>query len=261
MSHGMSHDSSTCVTWLLKCVTWVTHTVLLPNKKLVCCNVLQWSHCSTLLFHNASAWNTLQHTGQWGQHNSRMMTRPYVWCDSFKSVIRITHTVLTTRNKWNNRNSPGDFPILWKPRIGNFVVEIISICYFPKIWWYKFIDCLIPLHRVLVPLEICIYLQCFAMLCGDSHWLEMIHSDSQWFVFWWQSYSLKRVFNTGIYMQMEPNDRTVQVNTCLKPPDFSVSNCEYCRYFSFFWIFECIGVFCYWDPGHFWKNETRMIVQ
>jgi len=107
--------------------------------------------------------------------------------------------VLTTRNKWNNRSSSGDSSTVREPRVDDCVVEIISLCYFPKIWWYKFIDSFVPLHRVLIPLKICIDSWCFAMICSDSQWFEMIHRDAQWFIFGWQSYSLKHSFDTGIY--------------------------------------------------------------
>ena len=45
--------------------------------------------------------------------------------------------------------------MLLVPRIQNFVLRMISLCYFQKkIIWCKSVVCLLPLHRALVPLKI-----------------------------------------------------------------------------------------------------------
>jgi len=44
-----------------------------------------------------------------------------------------------------------NFGLVEGVRTKTFVVQIISLQYFHKLWWYKFIFCLLSLYRVLLP--------------------------------------------------------------------------------------------------------------
>jgi len=68
----------------------------------------------------------------------------------------------------------------------------------------------------------------------------------------WQWYSLKR-FNHLWFCKWDPNDRAVKVNTYLKSPKFSASNCECCNSLSSFWILNV--------HARFSVYETPMIAQ
>jgi len=110
------------------------------------------------------------HTGGYGQthliSHSYMSTYTYMYIHiciyeyiQVATVKRISSVICGMTHSSNNssRSKKEDLEMFQFSQyliIENFVVHIISLCYFQKFFWYKLIDCCIPLYRVLYRLSI-----------------------------------------------------------------------------------------------------------
>ena len=105
------HDSFICVTWLIHMCD-MTHSYVWHDS----------STCVTWLIHMCD------------------MTHPHVWHDSFICVTWLIHmcdmphSYATRKPEWFKKRTFEDVSILLVLRIDNFVVQIISLRYYQKIW-------------------------------------------------------------------------------------------------------------------------------